>query len=84
MTHQKIRTHIGKGGRLVIPAPYRRLLGLRVGDEVIVRLEEGELRILTPRQALARARELVRRYVAPDRSLARELLAERRAESQRE
>jgi len=79
-----MRTHIGPGGRLVIPAPYRRLLGLRPGDEVIVRVEEGQLRILTPRQALARARDLVRRYAGAQRSLARELISERREDAARE
>jgi len=79
-----MRTRIGPGGRLVIPAPYRRLLGLRPGDEVIVRVEEGQLRILTPRQALAHARDLVRRYAGPQRSLARELISERREDSARE
>lgn len=69
---------------MVIPAMYRRLLGLRPGDEVMLRVEGGELRILTPRQALAHARNLVRRYAGPGRSLARELISERRAESARE
>ncbi len=78
------RTHIGPGGRLVIPAAYRKLLGLRRGDQVILRIEHGELRILTPARAVAHAQALVRRYVAPDRSLARELIAERRKEAARE
>ncbi|MDR7492517.1 MAG: AbrB/MazE/SpoVT family DNA-binding domain-containing protein [Armatimonadota bacterium] len=79
-----MKTRIGRGGRLVIPATYRRLLSLRPGDEVILRVEGGELRILTSRQALARARNLVRRYAGSGRSLARELISERRAESARQ
>jgi AbrB family looped-hinge helix DNA binding protein len=79
-----MKTYIGQGGRLVIPAHYRRLLGLRAGDEVILRLDKGELRILTHRLALEHAQSLVRRYVAKERSLARELIAERRAEAARE
>ncbi|MBI4280293.1 MAG: AbrB/MazE/SpoVT family DNA-binding domain-containing protein [Armatimonadetes bacterium] len=75
---------MGQGGRLVIPAPYRKALGLRPGDEVILRLEDGELRILTLHQALKRARRIVRRYVPKGRSLVRELIAERRREAQRE
>ncbi|MDQ7801245.1 MAG: AbrB/MazE/SpoVT family DNA-binding domain-containing protein [Armatimonadota bacterium] len=79
-----MKTRIGRGGRLVIPAPYRRQLGLRPGDEVVVRVEAGELRVLTVSQALARARALLGSYVSPGRSLARELVSERREEAARE
>jgi bifunctional DNA-binding transcriptional regulator/antitoxin component of YhaV-PrlF toxin-antitoxin module len=68
----------------VIPAEYRRALGIHVGDEVILRLEQGEVRILTPQQAIQRAQELVRQYVPAERSLVDELLGERRAEAARE
>jgi AbrB family looped-hinge helix DNA binding protein len=73
--------HLGTGGRLVIPASFRRALGLEAGDEVVMVLEEGGLKLLTRSQAIRTARELVRRYVASDRSLVDELAAERRAEA---
>lgn len=79
-----MKTSVGQGGRIVIPAPYRKALGLRTGVEVIVRLEMGELRIYTPAQALQHAQGLVRRYVPQERSLARELIAERRQEAHSE
>ncbi len=75
---------IAEGGRIVIPAKYRRALGLQVGDEVILQLAEGELRILPRRQVAKRVQELVSRYVPSGRSLADELIAERRAEAKRE
>jgi AbrB family looped-hinge helix DNA binding protein len=71
---------IGKGGRLVIPASYRRALGLHEGDEVIVRLEAGGVRILIVRHALQSAQKLIRQYVPTGRSLARELIAQRRVD----
>ncbi len=74
-----IRTRVAEGGRIVLPAEYRRALGLRVGDEVILHLENGAVRILTPQEAIRRAQALVRRNVPQDRSLADELIAERRA-----
>ncbi len=80
----EIRTKLAEGGRIVIPAEYRKALGLHVGDEVILRLEEGEVRLLTPRQAIRRAQAVVRRYVGERRSLVEELIAERRAEAERE
>ena len=76
-----MKTSVGQGGRIVIPAPYRKALGLKAGAEVIVRLERGELRIYMPAQALQHAQGLVRRYVPQERSLARELIAERRQEA---
>ena len=77
--HQ-IKTKLGEGGRIVIPAEYRQALGLQVGDEVILRLEGKELRIFTLNQAIRRAQELVNRYIPQERSLADELIAERRLE----
>ena len=68
----------------MIPAELRRELGLEIGDEVIVRLEGGELRILTRGEAVKRAQEKVRRHVKGSRSLVDELSAERRAEAGRE
>jgi len=73
-----VRTKLTEGGRIVIPVEYRQALGLHVGDEVILRLEDGEVRIFTPQQAIKHAQELVRHYIPEDRSLSDELLIERR------
>lgn len=80
----EIKTKLGQGGRLVIPTEYRRRLGLKPGDEVLVRLDEEGLHVSTPAQAVARAQALVRRYVPATRSLSDELISERRAEAARE
>ena len=77
-----VRAKLAEGGRIVIPVEYRQALGLHVGDEVIIRLEDGEVRIFTPQQAIKRAQELVRRYVSEERSLSDELLEERKMESE--
>jgi bifunctional DNA-binding transcriptional regulator/antitoxin component of YhaV-PrlF toxin-antitoxin module len=65
----------------VIPAAFRKALGLKTGDEVLLVLEDGELRVVSPRQAVARAQNLVRRYVPRERSLSEELIQERREEA---
>jgi AbrB family looped-hinge helix DNA binding protein len=75
---------LGPSGRIVIPAEYRKAIGINVGDEVILRLEEGEIRLMGRAQAVRQAQELVRRHVGADRSLSEELIAERRAEAGRE
>ena len=76
----EIRTKVAEGGCIVIPAEYRQALDLHVGDEVILRLEEGTLRIFTSSQAIKYAQELLRPYLPKDRSLSDELIADRRRE----
>jgi AbrB family looped-hinge helix DNA binding protein len=61
-----VRVKVAVGGGIVIPAEYRRALGLRVGDEVILRLQAGEVLISSTRAPARaaigrRSRELVRR-----------------------
>ncbi len=75
-----VRAKIAEGGRIVIPAEYRQAMGLQIGDEVILQLEGEELCIFSINQAIKRAQELVSRYIPQDRSLADELIAERRSE----
>ncbi len=75
------RAKIGEGGRVVIPATYRKALGLKTGDEVILVLGEGEVLLLTPERTIHRAQAIVRRYVPKGRSLVKELLQERREEA---
>lgn len=79
-----IMTHLGKGGRLVIPAEYRKALGLEPGDPVVLALEGNAVRLATPRQAVKHAQALVRRYIPGNRDLADELIRDRRAEVRRE
>lgn len=81
---RNVRMKVGAGGRIVLPAEFRKELGLAPGDEVLVVLDNGALRILTPRQALEEAQAVVRRYLPNGKSLAAELIEERRKEAKRE
>ena len=75
--------HIDVSGRLVIPAALRRSLGLTPGASVTLRVADGELRVVARSEAVKAAQARVRRYVKPGRSLAGELIAERRSEWRR-
>ncbi len=77
----EVRARIGEQGRIVIPAKYRRSLELEPGDEVVMRVEDDELRIRAARQAVARAKKLVRQYAGKRSSLSKKLIAARRAEA---
>ncbi len=82
--NERRRVKIGRGGRIVIPAAYRRALGLEEGDEVTLRLIEDELRITGPAADIRRAQELIARYVPAEVSLVDELIAARHREAARE
>jgi bifunctional DNA-binding transcriptional regulator/antitoxin component of YhaV-PrlF toxin-antitoxin module len=76
----QIKTKLGEGGRIVIPPEYLQVLGMKVGDMVILRLEDGEVRIFTQQEAIRKAQELVNTYLPVERSLSDELITERRLE----
>ena len=78
------RLRINENGRVVIPASFRKALGINPGDEVILSLEEDELRITTMKRRIERAQRHVRKYVKPGVSLVDELIAERREAAKRE
>jgi len=84
MSGKETHAKINENGRVVIPASFRRALGIRSGDTVVLRIENEELRITTLRQRLANAQALVRSHVAPTKSLVDELIAERREAARRE
>jgi AbrB family looped-hinge helix DNA binding protein len=52
---------LGAGGRLVIPAPMRAALGMKVGDRLTVRLEGDELRVHTYAVGIRRLQERIGR-----------------------
>jgi AbrB family looped-hinge helix DNA binding protein len=82
--NQETRTRVNKNGRMVIPAAFRKAMGINVGDEVVLRIEDNELRILTLKRRIERAQLLVRKHVKPGTSLVDELIAERREAAKRE
>jgi len=81
---RETRLRVNENGRVVIPASFRKALGIQAGDEVILRMEDDELRIKTMKRQIERAQRLVRKYVKPGVSLVDELIAERRREARNE
>jgi AbrB family looped-hinge helix DNA binding protein len=72
------RQRVNENGRVVIPASFRKALGINIGDEVVLRMEDDELRITTLKRRVERAQRLVRKHVKRGTSLVDELIAERR------
>ena len=75
---------LGSNGRLVIPAAVRRALGVTEGDELSLAVFDEELRVTTIRAAVRRAQRVMAQRVPSERSLADELVAERRAAAAKE
>jgi AbrB family looped-hinge helix DNA binding protein len=71
---------VGPKGRVVIPAPIRRQLGIEEGTRLAVLVDE-EAVVLVPRDALKRR---LRAMFAGAQGMADELIAERRAEAERD
>jgi AbrB family looped-hinge helix DNA binding protein len=78
------RAKVSADGSVTIPPEYREALGLKPGGDVVLALEDGELRLFTVEHGLRRAQEIARKFVPEGRCLSDELIAERRAEAERE
>ena len=79
-----IKTKVGQGGRIVLPAEFRKAMGIKPGDEVILAFKDGEVRVFTRQTAIKRAQAMLRQYIPEGRNLSDELIQERRAEAAKE
>ena len=75
---------MGRSGRIVVPVKLRRALGIQPGDEIVLRLENGSIRMIPLRQAVNLAQKTVRQYVPEGTSLVDALIQARREEAGRE
>lgn len=80
----RTRLTLDSAGRIVIPAEFRRAMGAGNGSELLARVVDGELRLVTPEMAVKRAQKLVRELVPGDESLVDSLIADRRREAAQE
>ena len=74
---------LGPQGRIVIPAPVRRRLGVSPGDELALTVDDQRL-ILEPRAAAAARARGMFRHLATEVSAVDELIADRRQEAARD
>lgn len=81
---RQVQTKLGENGRVVIPADFRRRLGLKPGDPLVVRLDEDGLRIESRRAAVRAAQRMIRERVPKGELLTERLFAMRRAEARDE
>jgi AbrB family looped-hinge helix DNA binding protein len=79
-----VSVKLGEGGRVVIPAEFRKALGIDVGDELILHMENGTIVLLTRKQAIHYVQEQMAKYKVTGRQLSEEIIAERRKEAENE
>lgn len=78
---ERYSVKVEANGGMVIPDRVRSMLGLTDGGDIVLKVENGAVRIETLDNAVKRAQALVAPYVPRDISLVDELIADRRAAS---
>ena len=81
---QAVKGKVVEGGRIILPAAFRRSLGLEKGDTVLIELHGDELRVRPARASLRRLQAKLRALGPADSMASDALVAERRAEVARE
>ena len=79
-----LKGRIVEGGRLIVPAPYRKAMGLSKGDAVLMELHGDELRIRPARSTLRRLQEKLKPHGTAETLASDELIADRRVEASHE
>ncbi len=77
---ERLDLQLGPGGRVVIPAVYRKAMQVKEGDRLMARIVDGELRLITPEMGIKLAQKIVRETIPPGVSLVDDLLEMRRRE----
>jgi bifunctional DNA-binding transcriptional regulator/antitoxin component of YhaV-PrlF toxin-antitoxin module len=73
------RGKLVSGGRLQVPADFRRLMGVEDGDAVTMEVANGVLHVRPLRDAVAAVQARLKAYAPKAGLLSDELIAERRA-----
>ncbi|MBI2707373.1 MAG: AbrB/MazE/SpoVT family DNA-binding domain-containing protein [Proteobacteria bacterium] len=80
---EMIKSKVDQAGRILVPASYRHLLHLTPGQDVILHVERGELRIRSSQESATHARNLVKKYNSKNQDLVELLFQARKEEVSR-
>ena len=80
----EFRVQVHSEGRFVLPAKLRKELQIKTGDEIVLRLENGSVRLVPLHQAVIIAQQTVKKYVPQGTSLVEDLIQARKEEATRE
>lgn len=79
-----VALQIGADGRVLIPVELRRQMKIDGSGRLTARVVDGELRLISPSAALDQFHRYIRAHDLGQGSVVDELIAERRAEAERE
>lgn len=74
----KVQVH--SGGRFVLPSKLRKELQIKAGDEIVLSLEDGSVRLIPLHQAVRIAQQTIKKYVPNGTSLVADLIQARKNE----
>jgi len=77
---ERLDLKLGPGGRIVIPAVFRKAMQVKEGDRLMARVVDGELRLITPHMGIRLAQKIVRETIPGNDSLVDTLTENRRRE----
>lgn len=74
-----VQTSLGADGRLLIPKAVRDAAGIKRGDKVTLRVEDGQVVVESFRATIKRLQDMLAYLKVPGESVVDEFLADRRA-----
>ena len=80
----EFRVQVHSGGRFVLPSKLRKELQIKAGDEIVLSLEDGYVRLIPLHQAVRIAQQTVKKYVPKETSLVADLIQARKEEAAHE
>jgi AbrB family looped-hinge helix DNA binding protein len=78
------RVQVHSGGRFVLPSKLRKELQIKAGDEIVLSVEGGSVRLIPLHQAVRIAQQTVKNYVPKGTSLVADLIQARKEEEAHE
>jgi len=75
---------VNENGRILIPAAIREQMGVKTGDDLVLTLEDGVLRVESYQAIIRKIQEEMQQYKKPGVLVSEEFVAERREEARRE
>ena len=79
-----LQTRMSKEGRVLIPAEFRRALGLKAEEPMNICVVDGELRLSSRMEGIRRVQAIAAKYKRPGVSVVDEFLRDKREEAARE
>ena len=79
VTNLSVQATLGADGRLLIPAALRDAVGIKRGERVTLRVEDGRIVVESWQAAIKRIQDMLAYLKVPGQSVVDEFLAERRA-----